>query len=660
VIKKRQLIADLPDGKLLYSLPIRVHKLLGDNHVLEPDVATVRQGMGTFNDFRFLRLRHEVPVSEIGRNGWEPLAKGGAFSFYYSDIHLLLNWQNDGAELSAVNIAHNGQDAQVRQASEYWRRSGSTYSKRSQKGFSARALPAECIIAGKGPAILSQSDVSAAYLLGWVNSRFIRWIIETQANDHEYNTGIVKKVPWIEGFSSGNELVDLTIETVQKLQFAGAINDTNSCFIPILSADSFKESLEQWNRVNQDAESALSSVMADWDTFIDQLYGVDSSSLQLDNQDEDSSSQEEDEEQEVESSTVRSESAGNAIGIMVGFVFGRWDLRLAFDRSFAPKLPGPLDPLPVCPPGTLVGPDGLPAEPGRIVSEEWLRARPDANTFPPEGSVKKPTIPDSNYPLRISWDGVLVDDPGFNSGQPHRDDIVRRVREALDLLWKDKAHEIEQEACDILGVTELRDYFRKPAGFFQDHLKRYSKSRRKAPIYWLLSTGSGAYTLWLYYHRLTDQTLYACVNDYLIPKLDDVSKDIKRLQADLAEGGPAQKRQRLEDLVDFEQELRDFRDELLRVAELPYKPDLNDGVMITASPLWKLFRHNQWRKDLEACWHNLEAGEYDWAHLAYAIWPERVREKCKVDRSIAIAHDLEELYQGDLAEPRKRRKKATG
>ena len=85
-------------------------------------------------------------------------------------------------------------------------------------------------------------------------------------------------------------------------------------------------------------------------------------------------------------------------------------------------------------PGMLVGPDGLPAEPNRIVSEEWLRVRPDANTLPPEGSVKNPTITDSEYPLRISWEGVLVDDPGFNGDRPHRDDIVRRVRKVFDLL----------------------------------------------------------------------------------------------------------------------------------------------------------------------------------------------------------------------------------
>ena len=93
------------------------------------------------------------------------------------------------------------------------------------------------------------------------------------------------------------------------------------------------------------------------------------------------------------------------------------------------------------------------------------------------------------------------------------------------------------------------------------------------------------------------------------------------------------------------------------MAELPYKPNLNDGVQITAAPLWKLFRFSKWRKDLEATWKSLEKGEYDWAHLAYAIWPDRVREKCKTDRSLAIAHGLQEFCEVEVAPAKKRRKK---
>ena len=348
---------------------------------------------------------------------------------------------------------------------------------------------------------------------------------------------------------------------------------------------------------------------------------------------------------------------GDILSEFVGIIFGRWDVRIALDPAIAPKLPDPFDPLPVCPPGMLVGPDGLPAEPNRIVSEEWLRARPDADTLPPDGSVKNPTIPDSEYPLRISWDGVLVDDPGFNGDRPHRDDIVRRVREVFDLLWKDKSHEVEQEACDILGVSDLRDYFRKPAGFFQDHLKRYSKSRRKAPIYWPLSTPSGSYTIWLYYHRLNEQTLYGAVNKYVEPKISEVERGIAQIENDLkaASGREATRlTDRLGEARAFVAELRDLREELLRIAALPYKPDLNDGVIINTAPFHGLFRLRSWAKDTEDCWKKLAKGDYDWAHSAYTIWPDRVRKVCRTDRSIAIAHGLEDLCEVEALESKKK------
>ncbi len=116
----------------------------------------------------------------------------------------------------------------------------------------------------------------------------------------------------------------------------------------------------------------------------------------------------------------------------------------------------------------------------------------------------------------------------------------------------------------------------------------------------------------------------------------------------------------LERLTDLEQELRTFRDELLRIAKF-WKPNLNDGVQITAAPLWQLFQHKPWRKKLKQTWEELEAGDYDWAHLAYSICPDRVREKCRSDKSLAIAHGLEALYEEPATAPKKqsrRRKKA--
>jgi hypothetical protein len=314
-----------------------------------------------------------------------------------------------------------------------------------------------------------------------------------------------------------------------------------------------------------------------------------------------------------------------------GIAFGRWDIRYATGEKAAPELPDPFAPLPVCPPGQLQNAQGLPARPEDVPAE---------------------------YPVRIPWDGILVDDPN------HPLDVERRFREVTEIIWSGKeggptAEAIEHEACDILGVKSLRDYFRKPAGFFADHLKRYSKSRRQAPIYLPLSTASGSYTLWIYYHRLTPDTLYKCIQQFVAPKRKEVDAELDRLDrlAKAEEIGTKERRQ-MEALEELRRELADFQTELEHWAP-KWRPDLNDGVLITACPLWKLFRLPKWQKDLKACWAELEKGDYDWAHLALTLWPDRVREKCRKDRSLAIAHGLEDLCEVKAPEPKaKRAKKA--
>jgi hypothetical protein len=98
----------------------------------------------------------------------------------------------------------------------------------------------------------------------------------------------------------------------------------------------------------------------------------------------------------------------------------------------------------------------------------------------------------------------------------------------------------------------------------------------------------------------------------------------------------------------FVAELRAFRDEVALIAPL-WNPNLNDGVIINFAPLWRLVPHHRaWQKECKACWDKLIAGDYDWAHLAMHLWPERVVPKCMEDRSLAIAHGLEaELWQED-------------
>ena len=313
---------------------------------------------------------------------------------------------------------------------------------------------------------------------------------------------------------------------------------------------------------------------------------------------------------------------------------------MALDPSLAPELADPFDPLPVCPPGMLVGPDGLPASKGQIVSEEWLRARKNVLDVPE--NIPNPTIPDDEYPLKIDWDGILVDDPG------HEDDTIRRVRDVLELIWGDRAPEIEKEACEILKVKSLRDYFQKK--FFGFHIKRYSKSRRKAPIYWQIATRNKNYSLWLYYHRFTSDTLFLALQNYVNPKVNSETRKLGEMKDKLESGKESLPRSQITKLekeierqADFLLEIKEFRETLEKIAQSGYNPDFDDGVILNMAPLHELIPWNEpakYRKDLEA-------GKYDWAHIAMKYWRERVEEKCNKDKSLAIAHGLEELYDGN-------------
>ena len=618
----------LPKARLLYSLPERVRFLMHDGSPFEPTVGTAREGMKSFDNDRYLRLWWEVYPGEIDIGKyWVRMAKGGSFSQYYGVFPLILNWRKDGAELLETNRHINGSTAQVRQASDYWYRPGLTYSKRSSRGFSARVLPSGFVFTSNGPAILPivGSVWSPLFLLAWINSKFIRGLIHIQSNASDYSSGSIKKLPWPTDLTLENVAFaeNNVLELVRRRRAVLALSEVASIFNGCTTPDQEKQS-----SVIVDEEESV--IVSQIDNVVQNSYGVSEMTWAdelLTSEEEVESDSEEDDAQDPSASSPQADT----ISFAVGTTFGRWDIRYGTGEQAAPELPDPFAPLPVCPPGQLQNAQGLPARPEDVPAA---------------------------YPVRIPWDGILVDDPN------HPLDLERRVREVIEIIWSGQeggptAEAIEHEACEILGVKSLRDYFRKPAGFFADHLKRYSKSRRQAPIYWPLGTPSGSYTLWIYYHRLTDQTLFTAINDFIEPKLKQISLDSSRLRGKANRSTADDKS--LEELIDLEMELKELSDEILRIAGF-WKPNLNDGVLITAAPLWRLFKLKPWQKKLKETWEELDAGDYDWAHMALTIAPDRVRLKCKTDKSIAIAHGLENLYVdlvGAIAKRKPRKKKGS-
>ena len=651
----------VPGSPFAYWVSHAVRELFQSLPRCENDGRTVKQGMATGQDFRFVRAAWEVPpasrLNAAGANWcnaalfqaqcvaqskagvrWFTFTKGGEYLPFYADVSLVGNWQNDGAEIRNFFDPKTGKLCSRPQSIGYYFRAGYTYPLRTSR-MCPQVMPAGGLISVRGSGIYGDTTGKFLALLGSRPFDYLIKMILGRTGHPQFDMGDINVTPVPEiSEVDGERLALLAMQCVRAKREQDTAAEETHVFVRPAAALSLAATLgfsaADWSQRIQASTDKVAGIQAEMDDIAFRVYdikGIDREAMEVGANAE--SIDESSEEPEDDASDVDVGSsfavAAQMVSYSLGVAFGRWDIRYATGEQAAPELPDPFAPLPVCPPGQLQNAQGLPARPEDVPAA---------------------------YPVRIPWDGILVDDPN------HPLDLERRVREVLEIIWSGQAggptsEAIEHEACEILGVKSLRDYFRKPAGFFADHLKRYSKSRRQAPIYWPLSTASGSYTLWIYYHRLTPDTLYKCLQQFVEPKIKDVEQEIHRLRTMLtADEAGTKERKQLADAETLLNELKELHTELSLWAP-KWKPNLNDGVLITACPLWKLFRLPKWRKDLEACWKELEAGDYDWSHLAYTLFPTRVREKCKTDRSIAIAHGLEDLCQVQAPTPKKTRSK---
>jgi hypothetical protein len=509
-----------------------------------------------------------------------------------------------------------------------------TYSRRSQKGFSVRVLPANTVFHDKGPGIFSTREEALA-LLGVFNSSFYSLLLSLQMAFGSYEVGVVQRTPVPHQLANeGERISELALLAWAEKRSLDTTRETSHAFaVPaLLVADGSTLAIRssEWDSLAHGVESKLLKIQDEIDDLTFRLYGLDDADrptlTSTEVEADDSGSIDGTETDDLEASTDHADAAAltaDLVGYTLGAVFGRWDIRFGMGERAATELPDPFAPLPVCPPGMLKGEDGSPLSP-----EAGRRLRN-------EGS----------YPLDVAWDGILVDD------SEHPLDLERSVHAAFAMLSlggcggaaTPSADALKHEACALLGVPTLRDFFRRPAAFFAHHLKRYSKSRRQSPIYWQIASGGISYSIWLYYHRFTQDTLYRVLRDFVEPRIQQAEREQFELESQGSLSGDAAVR--LQEAQTLLQDLRILKSELDLVAPL-WNPNLNDGVIINHAILWRITPYTPWQKKCKECWDKLVKGDYDWAHLAFHLWPERVIRSCTTDRSLAIAHGLEErLWQ---------------
>ena len=108
---------------------------------------TVRVGLQTSDDFRFVRGWWEASAQESAGK-WFPFAKGGAYSPYYADVYLVVNWELDGAEITNFFDRKTGKLNSRPQNIEFYFRPGLTWTVFTTRALGVRVLPEGCLTLG--------------------------------------------------------------------------------------------------------------------------------------------------------------------------------------------------------------------------------------------------------------------------------------------------------------------------------------------------------------------------------------------------------------------------------------------------------------------------------------------------------------------------------
>lgn len=586
----------VPGSPFAYWVSEPVRGIFNSKPRFESEGRTVKQGLATADDFRFLRNWWEVPGVRSPR--WFGFAKGGAFSRFYADVYLCVNWSGAGAEIKSNLNAQGAVRSNVWMlrdtAVKYFARPGLTWPRRTQSGLGLRVLPAGCIFADKGPAAFVDGDDSDKLiaLLAITTSAAFRYLVALQMAFGSYEVGVIQRTP-IPNHSPA-DTIGLSRLARRAWSLKRSLDTHNEASYAFLLPAGLNETATGFER--ERAEKELVSIQDEIDDKVYCLYGIGSddrstiagsSSNGVESFSETASGSESAGDEEDLSEPSAAATTDNLVAWLVGVAFGRFDPRLATGERAVPPEPEPFDPLP-------------PRSPGMHPEGEEPADRPD----------------------------ILVDDEG------HAKDLTAHVQR-----WA------EHVGVDV--SADLRSWL--ACEFFPLHIRMYSKSRRKAPIYWQLATPSASYSVWLYIHAFTKDTLFRVQNDYVAPKLAHEERQLETLRAEAGPDPVTAQRKAIEAQEAFVEELRTFLDEVKRVAPL-WNTDLDDGVVINFAPLWRLVPQlKPWQKELKANWDSLCGAKYDWAHLAMYLWPERVVPKCADDRSLAIAHGLEDVfwYQDD-------------
>ena len=561
-----------------------------------------RQGHACIGEIQY-RLYYEL-ISSIE---YFHLFGGGNYSLFYMPYSDLVAWKRNGV----IICTHKS-----------FRNSSAIYQKKRGIGFGrrgdiidAQVLKDNFFFNSVGLAFPSLTTTQSLIGLSLINSITSQYILNLYTGQHK-QAGYLNLLPMpdYENRQSDIECIVNSIIEIKRHWFS--LDETNLEYHGLIAQMNISESIEESINKMQSAITAdylrYQELVKENDDLWMNLANIDHESKFRQTLNEYKSRRPYEELLSIDGASSQNiidkkVIAQEIVQELVGMAFGRWDTAYAKREKQIPEFGDVFEALP----------------------------------FMPTVSLNEPP---SGYGLQIPEDGILDN----QADSPNS--LVNRVRDVMQHIWGNQADELEYELCQLIGCKNLQSYFESPTGFFDYHFKRYTKSRRKAPIYWPLSSEDGTYTYWVYYPKLSKNTLPS-----LLIKLRGEDELLRSgINAAMASHDKTQE----SSLRAKQAQVEGMMEEINQILASGYEPNHDDGVPVTSAPMLKLVAHRGWNNECKDNLEKLTKGEYDWSHLAMNMFPARVTQKAKKDWCLALTHGLEHLCENKPKEKKTRKKKA--
>ncbi len=189
-------LQSLPEAPVVFWLGGQLFELLQSESRVS-GTFDVRQGLATTDDPRFVRWWWEV--SNTRR--WYRFVKGGGYMKWWGFNDSRVDWERDGTRLKLYVVEKKANKHWSRRlaSSDYYFRTGATYSDVASGCLGARVLPNSSLFAASSPGIFANRaiDWDSSAALAFFNSRIATFLARTTSpNPMHFSVGYVANLPF--------------------------------------------------------------------------------------------------------------------------------------------------------------------------------------------------------------------------------------------------------------------------------------------------------------------------------------------------------------------------------------------------------------------------------------------------------------------------------